>query len=63
MNQTWQIFKRGETEFTIDDSQLKQSSSGESFLKKYRVGDFIAAGGYGIVCKGKSNIISDNKQI
>ena len=53
MNQTWQIFKRGETEFTIDDSQLKQSSSGESFLKKYRVGDFIAAGGYGIVCKGK----------
>ena len=52
-SQTWKI-KRGE--ITIDDKQLKNSSTKKNFFSKYEIGDILKEGGNGIVFKGKYNV-------
>ena len=49
-SQTWKI-KRGE--ITIDDKQLKNSSTKKNFFSKYEIGDILKEGGNGIVFRGK----------
>ena len=38
---------------TIDDKQLKNSSTKKNFFCKYEIGDILKEGGNGIVFKGK----------
>ena len=39
--------------FVIDDTKFLQSTTGESFFETYKITDYIAKGGNGVVCKGK----------
>ena len=52
---TSQTFKTKRGEFTIDDKQLKNSSTNKNFFSKYEIGDILKEGGNGIVFKGKYN--------
>ena len=36
----------------ICDTRFKKSSTGASFFEKYKITNFIASGGNGVVCKG-----------
>ena len=50
---TSQTFKTKHGETTIDDKQLKNSSTKKHFFSKYEIGDILKEGGNGIVFKGK----------
>ena len=50
---TSQILKAKRGEITIDDKQLKNSSTKKSLFSKYEIGDILNEGGNGIVFKGK----------
>ena len=52
---TSQTFKTKSGEVTIDDKQLKNSSTKKNFFSKYEIGNILKEGGNGIVFKGKYN--------
>ena len=50
---TSQTLKTKRGKITIDDKQLKKSSTKRSFFSKYEVGEILKEGGSGAVFKGK----------
>ena len=50
---TKQTLKLKDAKVTINDKQLKRSSTKMAFFKKYEIGDLIKEGGNGAVFKGK----------
>ena len=48
-----QTLKIEDGEVTINDKQLKNSSTKKHFFSKYEIGDKLKEGGNGIVFKGK----------
>ena len=56
---TSQTFKTKHGEITIEDKQLKNSSTKKNLFSKYEIVDILKEGGNGIVFKGKYNVETD----